>query len=90
MTNLKLQELRKQIDTLDEELLGVLAKRNGVVQEIGKVKKAAGLHPFDEKRWKEMLELRLGLAKKLGVSSELVQKLFEDIHEHSLEIEKKI
>lgn len=88
MNTNQLQELRQKIDSLDGELLRVLAERTGVVKEIGNVKKANSLPFFDEKRWKEMLESRLALASKLSVSPEFVKELFELIHQHSLELEQ--
>ncbi len=87
MTN-ELQNLRAKIDSLDTELLRLLAKRTGIVKDIGALKKAEGVATLDEKRWKEMLESRLALAKKFNVSPEFVKELFELIHQHSLEIEQ--
>ena len=89
MTN-ELQNLRQKIDSLDEELLRVLAKRTETVKEIGKLKKAADLPPFDEKRSKEVMEARCVLGKKLGLSPELVQSLFEQILQYSVDMERTV
>ena len=87
MNNENLQRLRKEIDSLDEELLRALAKRFEKVQEMRKVKKAAELPALDEKRWQEVVKSRLATAKALGLPPRLTKELLAIIHEHSLEIE---
>ena len=87
MNTNKLQELRKQIDVLDEELFCVLAQRFSTVTEVRKIKKVIGLAPLDEKRWESVVESRLAQAKALGLPAEFTKKLLELIHDRSLEIE---
>lgn len=83
----KLTHWRNQIDALDEELLQVLAKRIKVVREIGEYKKERGIAPLDQKRWQAVLESRLLKAQALRISAPFTQKLFDLIHELSLEVE---
>jgi chorismate mutase len=80
---------RRQIDTLDEELLHILAKRVGVVREIGRYKSLNGIAPLDEKRWREVIESRLSKARVLKISEVFTMKLFNLIHEQALEIESE-
>lgn len=82
-----LDDLRKEIDILDEELIQVLAKRTAVVKEIGELKKKNNIKPLDEKRWEEVLNRVLTHAKKHNISKELVKSIFEQIHKTSLAIE---
>ena len=82
-----LENWRKQIDKLDEELVNILAKRINIVREIGKYKKAHGLAPLDQKRWQEILRVKLSKTHSLNISEKFIEKLYNLIHEHSLEIE---
>lgn len=88
MNNKLLDDWRKQIDSIDEQLLHILAKRINTVREIGKLKKTHGIVPLDEKRWQEVLGSKLSKAKVLGLSKDFIKKLYDLIHEYSLEIER--
>lgn len=83
----KLQLLRKKIDTIDAELLQLLAKRMCAVSKVGALKKAHGVLPFDEQRWKEVLESKLSLARELNLSEEFIRGVYNYIHEHALTLE---
>ncbi len=83
----ELDELRSQIDALDEQLLQILAQRMDSARRIGQYKKAAGIAPLDTERWQSLLEAQLSRAKSLHLSQEFISKLYELIHEYSLEIE---
>jgi len=82
-----LDDLRKEIDILDEELIQVLAKRTAVVKKIGEFKKQNSIKPLDEKRWAEVLNRVLTHAKKHNIPEELVKNIFEYIHKAALTIE---
>ncbi|MCJ7804330.1 chorismate mutase [Patescibacteria group bacterium] len=84
-----LKNWRKQINKLDGELLNILAKRINIVREIGKHKKTYGIPSLDEKRWQEVLQSKLSKARSLNIPEKFIEKLYNLIHEHSLEIENK-
>lgn len=85
--NDKLDDWRKQIDALDEELLHILGKRINIVREIGKYKKANGIAPLDKERWQTVLESQLSKAQLHNLSEDFIKNLYDLIHEYSLEIE---
>ena len=85
-----MEGLREEIDCIDEELLNIIGKRIRIVEEIGKYKKANGLPSLDEERWREVLRSKIVRAQSLGISENFVEKIYNLIHEHSLEIEKEI
>lgn len=89
MNNKSLEDWRKQIDAFDEELLHVLAKRINIVRKIGKLKKAHGISLLDEKRWQTVLESQFSKAELLNLSEDFIKKLYNLIHEYSLEIESE-
>jgi chorismate mutase len=85
--NKTLDELRKEIDAADEELLNVLAKRAAIVREIGKLKKEQNLQPIDKERWQKVLQNITKKAKSLNLSEEIVKNIYEKIHQYALKIE---
>ena len=75
-----IEDLRKQIDVLDDHIVSLLAKRMKVVKDVGKFKKENNLPPLDNKRWKEIIKTKKGFIKKI----------WEIIHDEALKIEKNI
>jgi chorismate mutase len=84
-----LQDLRKEIDEIDNELLRVIAKRIDIIREIGLLKKEIKIQPLDEKRWQEVVTRIRELAVKHNLPLELVEKIYEELHQEALKIEKK-
>lgn len=88
--NNELDNLRKKIDALDEQLLEILAKRIAVVKKVGKYKEANGIPPLDEKRWQEVIRTKILKANMLNLSESFILKIYNIIHEYALETEKNI
>lgn len=84
-----LEELRKEIDEIDHELLQILTKRLNAVKQVGELKNIEGIPVLDEKRREELLKSIKEKAKDLNLSEDFVEKLFETIHDHSVELQKK-
>ncbi len=85
----KLENLRKQIDDLDQDLLTLFAKRTNIVRKIGKLKKTHGIAPLDEKRWQKVLQGKLAKAESLNLSKDFIKKIYTLIHKYSLDLERK-
>lgn len=83
----QLEDLRKQIDALDEELLLVLSKRMNVARQIGSYKKAQGLELTDPKRMKAVLAAQLAKASSADLPEAFVQELYEIIYKHTIAVE---
>ena len=81
---LSLAELREQIDKLDDKLIGILEKRMKVVEEIGRHKKESNLTILQTKRWDDLLNKRVSLGTRKGLSEEFIQKIFRAIHQESI------
>ena len=76
--------MRKQIDTLDNQLMEILAKRMEVCREIGRYKKDHNMTVLQASRYNEILEKRGVQGALTGMSPEFVAKVFENIHEESV------
>lgn len=79
-----LAALRSEIDDVDDELLQLLARRMNVAAQIGEYKKQNGLAVVQMERWKQILAEHLETGAGLGLSQELVTKVFEAIHQASI------
>jgi chorismate mutase len=79
-----IQQLRRQIDELDNQLLELLAKRMRVCREIGQYKKEHNMTVYQAGRYNEILEKRNAQASLCGISPESVAHIFELIHQESV------
>jgi chorismate mutase len=76
--------LRKQIDDIDNQLMGLLSKRMRVCREIGKFKKEHNMTVLQATRYNEILSKRGAQGALSGMAPEFVAKVFENIHEESV------
>ena len=79
-----IQQLRKQIDELDNQLMELLAKRMNVCRQIGEYKKEHNMTVLQASRYNEILEKRGVQGSLTGMAPEFVAKVFESIHEESV------
>ena len=80
-----LQELRNQIDNIDEELLQLLARRSDISSKIGVIKKENNLAVLQLDRWNSILSNHIEKGKLLGLKESLVKEIFEAIHKDSID-----
>lgn len=83
-TTESLQQLRKQIDELDNELLEVLNKRMRVSCEIGQFKKEHRMPVLQSGRYDDLMSNRVKLAEEMGMSGDFMRKVLAAIHEESV------
>ncbi len=83
-----LENFREQIDTIDYEIIYLLSRRFALVEQIWNIKKEKWENVLQPKRWDNLLKNLLEEAKEKNVNSELVKKIWEEIHKESLNIEK--
>ncbi len=71
-----LHELRAMIDTVDRDIIGLLARRNGYIGEVARFKREHQIGIRDIARERSILEDRRQRAGSVGVSTELAESLF--------------
>ncbi len=86
----QLENLREQIDQLDEELLSLIATRMNVAQRIGKVKKENDVTVLQSSRYSEIIDRTLKKGQSLGLSEEFILNYMEDIHIESIRLQNEI
>ena len=85
-----LNELRKQIDECDNDLIQLLAKRMRVCREIGVYKKEHGVNILQAGRYNEILDKRGAQGALCGMDQDFIKKVFEAIHEESVRQQMEI
>lgn len=79
-----LEQLRREIDQCDQQLIEALAQRMHIAQEIASYKEKMNLAVFQTNRYKEVLRQRMDAAEKVGIEPQFTEKLFQLIHDESV------
>ncbi len=87
---LTLEELRAQIDKMDDKIIDIFEKRMEVAEEIGRYKKVQNITILQSRRWDQILTERINEGIKKGLSEEFVSRVFRAIHQESINHQEKI
>ena len=85
-----LMSLREQIDSLDGEILQLLAERMSVAEKIGHIKRENDVRILQSLRWESIAERTLARSASLGLSIEFLQTLLDAIHVESINHQNKV
>lgn len=85
-----INELRKQIDELDNSMMELLAKRMRVCREIGQYKKEHNMTVLQTSRYNEILDKRGAQGSLCGMSADFIKEVFEAVHEESVRQQMEI
>ncbi len=80
----QLEQLRRQIDRLDDELLQLLHHRMKISEQIGNYKKEHEITILQTERWNQILERVSRNAANTGLSEEFIKNYFDAIHLESI------
>lgn len=69
----RLDELRRRILELDEELIRLVGERRELVLEVGRVKRGLGLPVLDPAREAQVVRRAAERARQMGVDQEMVR-----------------
>jgi len=86
----EINNLRAQIDVVDNQLIELLGKRMKVADSIGKLKKQKNVAVLQSKRWNEILGKMVLEGDEKGLSEEFILRLFKAIHQESINHQEKI
>jgi chorismate mutase len=81
---MQLEYLRQHMDSIDAEIIDLLAKRMELSNRIGAVKKDCNMTAYQPGRWREIVETRSGRADLNELSKEFIVALYELIHHESI------
>ena len=66
----------------------VLEERQQVSREIGLCKKEQGGEIVQPRRWEQLLESRLSLAREAGLDESAIKSIMEEVHRMSIQVQK--
>lgn len=90
MTSSTLEDLRRDIDRVDEVLVRLLNERARCVCEVGRLKKEQGLEVYQPDREKEVLTHVRNVAAEGPLGSEAIGRLFERIIDEARRLERRV
>jgi chorismate mutase len=85
-----LEQLRQQINHLDDEMMQILSQRMKLAEKIGLYKKENNITILQTSRWNEILERAFKRGEKIGLSKEFITKYFDAVHMESINHQNKI
>jgi chorismate mutase len=85
-----LDNLRAQINVVDDQLIELLGRRMKVADKIGALKKEKNVAVLQSRRWNEILGNMILEGESRGLSEEFVLKMFKAIHQESINHQEKI
>lgn len=83
----EIEELRKEIDRIDDSLLALLLQRKSIVEQIGKLKKINKLNIFDKNREQQILKKIEDFSKKHNISNDDLSDIFKKIMDYSKKVQ---
>jgi len=84
-----LNELRNNINKIDEQLIELLAKRRDLSREVVQFKEETNSPIRDKERESELLNRLIKLGKEKGLNNYFIQKIFHEIIEDSVRLQHK-
>ncbi|ARV07394.1 3-deoxy-7-phosphoheptulonate synthase [Polaribacter sp. SA4-10] len=85
-----LENLRAQINIVDDQLIDLLGKRMQVADKIGALKKDQNVAVLQSRRWNEILGNMILEGDSKGLSEEFILKMFKAIHQESINHQEKV
>lgn len=85
-----LEQVRNKIDSIDQQIIELLANRMRLVEQIGEYKRNNNVTIFQLRRWEKILESRIECGKKLGLDEEYIKSLLQLVHKESIKKQAEI
>ncbi len=85
----RLNDLRRAVDHLDDQLLDILQERFAIIDQIGAHKREHHLTVFQSDRWKDVMESRTQKGVQRHLSEKFMKELLYSIHEESVKRQEK-
>lgn len=86
---MKLENIRKDIDKIDKQILILLKKRHTLSRKIGLLKKRTSIPITDKNRENSILKTYKKRGKKLGLKEKDITRIFKIILNSSKEVQNK-
>jgi chorismate mutase / prephenate dehydrogenase len=84
-----LEDLRRELDEVDEQMIGIVARRQSIVRSIAEVKRSTNFPLRDYRREREVFQRARGVAEKIGVSPDVAEEMLRVLVRYSLTQQEK-
>ncbi|QKG80967.1 3-deoxy-7-phosphoheptulonate synthase [Tenuifilum thalassicum] len=85
-----LEQVRNRIDSIDQQIIELLAARMKLVEQIGEYKRTNNVSIFQLRRWENILKSRIECGKRLGLDEEYIKNLLQLVHKESIKKQAEI
>jgi chorismate mutase len=85
-----LQKYRWEINQIDLTLVELLWKRFEIVEKVGALKKEHNIETRQNNRFEELLNIVIEAGEKEGLGAWFLKNIWHEMHEYSIERQKKI
>ncbi len=85
----ELNRMRKNIDTIDGEIIELLVSRSKICEDIGMLKNQMNIPAYVPERWSYILESRTQQALEKHISPHIVKAIYQQIHQMSIAAQNK-
>ena len=85
-----LEVLRSEIDSIDDEMIQLLAKRMIIAGEMGKYKYDHNITILQLDRWKALFADRIKKGENSGLNKKFLAALLQVVHEQSIQIQTNV
>lgn len=76
---MNLENFRKDINRIDEELLNLIKERSDVAFKVGEFKKKSGLPIINERRESEIYTKIMAMAKEKDIDPEIIKDIWQKL-----------
>jgi chorismate mutase len=85
----ELNVIRTEIETIDRELISLIARRVSLAKQVGAVKREEGLPTLDPQREAEVVSRAGRMARNAGLDEESVRSIFWHLVETSRRVQRE-
>ncbi len=85
-----IEKYREQIDSIDTQLIELLAQRMKIVEQIGVYKKNKDVTILQLSRWEKIINSRIKFGIKQGLSKNFIKRLMQLVHKESIQKQNDI
>jgi chorismate mutase len=86
----QLDELRARIDSIDHQIIELVATRMNISGKMGEYKCRENVTVFQLDRWLEILQSRVEHGVHAGLEKDFIEHLIKVIHEESIRCQDKV
>jgi len=86
---MNIEELRKEIDNIDDNIIQSLSKRKDLIKKIASIKKELDKPVIDEDRERKIIKRLKEKAKEKGIDENFINSIYEIILENSRNEQEK-